>query len=122
MIKKQSRNSLRLKRHLRIRKTLSGTQTKPRLSVFRSNKFIYVQVIDDTTGTTLVSATTQEKTMPATITNKKSVKAATIIGETIAKRAIEKGIDTVVFDRSGYAYHGKVKALADAARAAGLNF
>ena len=122
MIKIQSRNDARLKRHMRIRKNLSGTASKPRLSVFRSNKYIYVQIINDDEGKTLVSASTKEKAVAENLKNTCNVEAAQFLGKTIAERALEKGIDTIVFDRGGYAYHGKVKALADAARDAGLKF
>ncbi|QMS85194.1 50S ribosomal protein L18 [Candidatus Xianfuyuplasma coldseepsis] len=120
MIKTKSRNLLRKKRHLRIRKRLVGTPAKPRLNVFRSNKNIYVQIIDDVNGVTLVSASSNEK--DSTITNGGNIEAAKAVGTLIAQRALKNNINTVVFDRSGYLYHGRVKALADAARAAGLVF
>lgn len=120
MINKVSKNASRQKRHLRLRQTLSGTATKPRLNVFRSNKQIYAQVIDDTTGKTLCSASSIEK--EAGIKNGSNVDAATKVGTLIAKRALDLKIEAVVFDRGGYLYHGRVKALADAARAAGLKF
>ncbi len=122
MIKTKSRNDARIKRHLRIRSKLSGTADMPRLSVFRSNKYISVQIIDDTVGNTLVSASTMEKSIAANLKNTSNVEAAEFLGKEIAKRALDKGIETIVFDRSGYAYHGKIKALAEAARSAGLKF
>lgn len=120
MIKTKSRNSLRKKRHLRIRQSLIGTPNQPRLSVFRSNKNVYAQIIDDVNGVTLVSATSNEK--DTTITNGGNIDAATQVGTLIAQRALANNITKVVFDRSGYLYHGRVKALAEAARAAGLVF
>lgn len=122
MIKKESRNYLRLKRHRRIRSTLSGTSEKPRLCVFRSNKYIYVQIIDDVIGNTLVSASTKEKNVATNLKNTSNLEAAEFLGKEVAKRAIDKGIENIVFDRGGYAYHGKIKTLADAARSAGLKF
>ena len=120
MINKVSKNVNRQKRHLRIRQTLSGTAEKPRLNVSRSNKQIYAQVIDDTTGKTLCSASTLDKEVSAK--NGSNVEAATKVGTLIAKRALDLKIEAVVFDRGGYLYHGRVKALAEAARAAGLKF
>lgn len=122
MIKKESRNAARLKRHMRIRSNLSGTAQKPRMCVFRSNKYLYVQIIDDTVGNTLTAASTKEKSIAGNLKNTSNIEAADFLGKEIAKRALEKGIDTIVFDRGGYAYHGKIKALADAARSAGLKF
>ncbi|MDD3383507.1 MAG: 50S ribosomal protein L18 [Bacilli bacterium] len=118
MIKKESSNSLRLKRHLRIRSKLSGTVECPRLSVYRSNSHIHVQLIDDVKGETLASAST----LKMKLKNGSNVEAAKLIGAEIAKLAKEKNIAKVVFDRSGYLYHGRIKALADAARAGGLVF
>lgn len=120
MITKKSSNVARLKRHQRIRKNISGTPEKPRLNVFRSNKNIYVQVIDDVKQTTLVSASSRDKEL--NITNGGNIEAAKLVGELVAKRSLEKGIKNVVFDRGGYIYHGRVKALAEAARTAGLEF
>lgn len=120
MIKKQSKNKLRQKRHLRIRKHLVGTALRPRLSVHRSTKHIYAQLIDDVNGITLVSASTNEKDNK--LANGGNVEAAAAIGTLIAERAVKKDIKSVIFDRSGYLYHGRVKALAEAARAAGLEF
>ncbi len=120
MIKKVSRNTMRLKRHRRIRNKISGTEQVPRLNVFRSNKNMFAQIIDDVNGKTLVSASTIEKTLK--VANGGNVEAAKQIGKIIAERAIKNGIESVVFDRGGYLYHGRVKALADAAREAGLKF
>jgi len=117
MINKPSSNVTRQKRHLRIRQTLSGTATRPRLSVYRSNTAIYVQLIDDIAQTTLVAANSVEAKVKGS-----NIQAATALGKLIAKKALKAGISTVVFDRSGYLYHGKIKALADAAREAGLVF
>ena len=125
MIKMESRNDLRKKRHRRIRASLSGTAEKPRMCVFRSNKYIYVQIIDDVPGHTLVAASTFDKEVKEMIGDRKSTsntEAATVLGTVIAKRALDKNIKTVVFDRGGYKYHGNIKALADAARAGGLVF
>ena len=120
MITKISKNVTRQKRHLRIRQTLSGTASKPRLNVFRSNKQIYAQIIDDTTGRTLCSASSLDKEI--NVKNGSNVAAATEVGTLVAKRALALNIEAVVFDRGGYLYHGRVKALAEAARAAGLKF
>ena len=120
MIKKVSRNEMRLERHKRIRKTLAGTAERPRLNVFRGNANITAQIIDDTKGVTLVSASTLEKEL--NIKNGGNVEAAKIIGAEIAKRAKKAKISKVVFDRGGYLYHGRVKALAEAARENGLEF
>lgn len=122
MIKKESRSKVRVKKHLRIRNRFSGTAERPRLAVFRSNNHMYAQIIDDTVGHTLVSASTVQKEVKAEIEKTNNVDAATYLGEVIAKRALDKGIKTVVFDRGGFIYQGKVKALADAAREAGLEF
>ena len=120
MIKKVSRNEMRVERHKRIRKELSGTADRPRLNVFRSNANITAQIIDDEKGVTLVSASTLEKELK--ITNGGNVEAAKLIGAEIAKRAKKAKITKVVFDRGGYLYHGRVKALAEAARENGLEF
>jgi large subunit ribosomal protein L18 len=122
MINKISRNEARKRRHLRVRKKISGTPERPRLSVFRSAKHIYAQLVDDTQGVTLVSASTLDKELAGQIKNGGNVEAARKVGELVAKRAIAKGINKVVFDRGGYLYHGRVQALADAAREAGLDF
>ena len=117
MVSKESRSKVRAKKHMRLRSRLSGTAQKPRLAVFRSNNHMYAQIIDDTVGNTLVSASTLQKDVK---TN--NVDAAAKLGTVIAKKALEKGITTVVFDRGGFIYQGKIKALADAAREAGLEF
>ncbi|GAB6932373.1 MAG TPA: 50S ribosomal protein L18 [Calditerricola sp.] len=122
MIQKPSRNELRKKRHLRVRKKVFGTPERPRLNVFRSNKHIYAQIIDDLKGHTLVAASTLDKELRDQIENGGNVEAAAKVGALVAKRALEKGITKVVFDRGGYKYHGRVKALAEAAREAGLEF
>ncbi|HEY8342021.1 MAG TPA: 50S ribosomal protein L18 [Calditerricola sp.] len=122
MIQKPSRNEMRKKRHLRVRKKVFGTPERPRLNVFRSNKHIYAQIIDDLKGHTLVAASTLDKELRDQIENGGNVEAAAKVGALVAKRALEKGITKVVFDRGGYKYHGRVKALAEAAREAGLEF
>ena len=122
MVSKESRQEIRVKKHMKIRNRFSGTAERPRLAVFRSNNHVYAQVIDDVAGKTLVSASTLEKDIKAELKNTDDTDAATKVGEIVAKRALEKGIKAVVFDRGGYVYHGKVKALADAAREAGLEF
>jgi large subunit ribosomal protein L18 len=120
MIQKTSRNEIRTRIHARIRRKLRGTEERPRLAVYRSLKHIYVQVIDDTRGRTLAAASSAEKNGPAA--NGGNIAGAREIGRLIAGRCKEKGIAKVVFDRGGYLYHGRVKALADAAREAGLEF
>ncbi|MBO5138043.1 MAG: 50S ribosomal protein L18 [Bacilli bacterium] len=120
MIKKESRNSKRLVRHARIRTHLMGTSAVPRLSVFRSNKGIYAQIIDDETRTTLCSASSLDKDLNLSKGN--NVEAAKVVGKKIAEKAKEANITKVVFDRGGYLYHGRVEALADAARENGLEF
>lgn len=122
MINKQSKNISREKRHLRVRKKVSGTAERPRLNVYRSEMNIYAQVIDDVAGRTLVSASTLDKEIKEKLPVGSNKEAAKAVGELIAKRALEKGIKTVVFDRGGYIYHGRVKELAEAARSAGLDF
>ena len=122
MISKKSRSEIRVKKHNRLRNHLSGTTECPRLAVFRSNNHMYAQIIDDTVGNTLVSASTLEKEVKAEIEKTNNVDAAAYLGTVIAKRAIEKGIKEVVFDRGGFIYQGKIAALADAAREAGLEF
>ena len=121
-MKKKSRNDMRVIRHERLRRTLSGTAEKPRMCVFRSLKNIYVQVIDDDKGHTLVSASTLEKALQPELKGGCNVAAAKVVGKTIAERAKAKGINAVVFDRGDHAYHGKIAALADAAREGGLTF
>ena len=120
MIKKVARNEVRKARHERVRKTVSGTATTPRLNVFRSNGNIFAQIIDDEAGITLVSASSIDKELK--LENGGNIEAATKVGEVIAKRAKKAKIETVVFDRGGYLYHGRVKALAEAARENGLKF
>ncbi|MCL6597452.1 MAG: 50S ribosomal protein L18 [Alicyclobacillus macrosporangiidus] len=122
MINKEDRNLARKRRHLRVRKRIEGTPARPRLNVYRSNKHIYAQVIDDEHGHTLVSASTLDKELRGEVENGATVEAARKVGELVAKRALEKGVKSVVFDRGGYLYHGRVQALADAAREAGLEF
>lgn len=122
MIQKESRSDIRAKKHLKIRNKLFGTAERPRLSVFRSDKHIYAQIIDDTKGNTLVSASTMDKDITTKLEKTNNIEAAKVVGELIARRAIDKGLNEVVFDRGGFVYHGKVKALADAAREAGLKF
>ena len=120
MFKKVDKNSNRVKRHLRVRKKASGTPERPRLSVYRSEKNIYAQIIDDINAVTLVSASTLDKDLNLKVGGNKE--AAKLVGELIAKRAVDKGITEVVFDRGGYVYHGRVQVLADSAREAGLKF
>ena len=122
MINKESRSAIRVKKHMRVRNRLAGTTERPRLAVFRSNNHMYAQIIDDTVGNTLVSASTLDKDLKAELEKTNNVDAAAQVGTAIAKKALEKGITTVVFDRGGFIYSGKVKALADAAREAGLEF
>ncbi len=122
MVKKVSRKEVRAKKHLRIRNRFSGTAERPRLAVFRSNNHMYAQIIDDTVGNTLVSASTLEKEIKAELEKTNNVDAAAYLGTVIGKRAVEKGIKSVVFDRGGFIYQGKIAALADAAREAGLEF
>ena len=122
MVNKESRQKIREKKHYRLRNHISGTAERPRLAVFRSNNHMYAQIIDDTVGNTLVSASTLEKEVKAEIEKTNNVDAAAYLGTVIAKRALEKGIKTVVFDRGGFIYQGKVAALAEAAREAGLEF
>lgn len=121
MISKGDKNKARLKRHYRIRKVVKGTPDRPRLSVFRSEKNTYAQIIDDIKGITIVAASTKEKEL-STLKNGGNVEAAQAVGKLVAKKAIAKGINKVVFDRGGYLYHGRIQALADAAREAGLEF
>ncbi len=122
MVSKGSRQENRVKKHMKIRNRFSGTAERPRLAVFRSNNHMYAQIIDDTVGNTLVAASTVEKEVKAELEKTNNVDAAAYLGTVIAKRAIEKGIDTVVFDRGGFIYQGKIEALAEAAREAGLKF
>ena len=122
MARSISRNALRIRRHARVRTRMSGDAARPRLSVFRSLHHIYVQLIDDASGKTIAAASTREKDIAADLESRKNVGAAEKVGKAIAERAKEKGITAVVFDRGGYKYHGRIKALADAARGAGLEF
>ena len=122
MVSKESRTKVRVNKHRKLRNRFSGTAERPRLAVFRSNNHMYAQIIDDTVGTTLVSASTVQKDVKAELEKTNNVDAAAYLGTVIAKKAIEKGINTVVFDRGGFIYQGKIKALADAAREAGLEF
>jgi len=123
VIKREDRKRLRLMRHKRLRKRISGTPERPRLSVYRSEKHIYAQIIDDTKGETLVAASTVEKELRDKLNQKTwNVQAAKEVGKIIAERATAKGITEIVFDRGGYKYHGRIKALADSARESGLKF
>ena len=122
MINKESRSEVRAKKHLKIRNRFSGTKERPRLAVFRSNNHMYAQVIDDSEGKTLVAASTVEKAVKSELEKTNDVDAAAYIGKLVAERAIAAGVKTVVFDRGGFIYQGKIKALADAAREAGLEF
>ena len=122
MVSKKPRQSVRQNKHRRMRNRFSGTPERPRLAVFRSNNHMYAQIIDDTVGNTLVAASTVEKDVKAELEKTNNVDAAAYLGTVIAKRALEKGITEVVFDRGGYIYQGKVAALAEAAREAGLTF
>ena len=122
MVSKKSRTVVREQKHRRLRNRFSGTAERPRLAVFRSNNHMYAQIIDDTVGNTLVSASTLQKDVKADLEKTNDVKAAAHLGKVIAERAVAKGISTVVFDRGGFIYHGKIEALADAAREAGLKF
>lgn len=122
MDKAKRKRLARLRRHARVRKRVQGTSERPRLCVFRSLKHIYVQVIDDTQSHTMVSASTLDAEVLAKIESEDKVAQAAAVGEVLAQRAQEAGIKTVVFDRGGYMYHGRVKSLADAARKAGLEF
>ena len=122
MVSKESRVEIRRKKHMRIRNRFAGTAERPRLAVFRSNMHMYAQIIDDSTATTLVAASTLEKAAKAELEKTNDVAAASYLGKLIAEKALEKGISEVVFDRGGFIYQGKIKALADAAREAGLKF
>ncbi len=122
MVNKKSRSEVRLQKHRRMRNRFSGTAERPRLSVFRSNNHMYAQIIDDTVGNTLVAASTLEKDVKAELKKTNDVEAAAYLGTVIAKKALDKGIKEVVFDRGGFIYQGKIKALAEAAREAGLEF
>ena len=122
MVSKESRAEVRMNKHRKIRNRFSGTAERPRLAVFRSNNHMYAQIIDDTVGKTLVSASTLDKDVKAECEKTNNVEAAAVVGKVVAKKALEKGINTVVFDRGGFIYQGKIAALAEAAREAGLEF
>ena len=122
MVNKKVRSKVRVGKHKKIRNRFSGTPECPRLAVFRSNNHMYAQIIDDTVGNTLVSASTLDKDVKANLEKTNNVDAAAYLGKVIGEKAVGKGIKEVVFDRGGFIYHGKVQALADAAREAGLNF
>ena len=122
MVSKESRSKIRVQKHRRMRNRFSGTAERPRLAVFRSNNHMYAQIIDDTVGNTLVAASTLDKDVKAELEKTNNVEAAAYLGKVIAKKALDKGITTVVFDRGGFIYQGKIAALADAAREAGLEF
>jgi large subunit ribosomal protein L18 len=122
VITKGNKNTARKKRHARVRRTVTGTATRPRLNVFRSSKHIYAQLIDDVAAVTILSASTLDEELKGSVSNGGSVEAAVKVGQLLAKRAKEKGHESIVYDRGGYLYHGRVKALADAAREEGLQF
>lgn len=122
MVSKESKSKVRVNKHRKLRNRFTGTPERPRLAVFRSNNHMYAQIIDDTVGNTLASASTLQKDVKAELDKTNDVAAAAYLGTVIAKKALEKGITTVVFDRGGFIYQGKVKALAEAAREAGLEF
>ncbi len=122
MIKKISKNKDRKRKHLRVRKKISGTPERPRLNVFRSLKHIYAQIIDDTTGNTLVAASTLDPMLKDKVQHGANKEAAKAVGKLIGEKALEKGINKVIFDRGGYIYHGRIKELAEGAREAGLDF
>ncbi|MBM7865875.1 50S ribosomal protein L18 [Heliobacterium gestii] len=122
MIKKLDRDAARLKKHMRIRKRVQGTEERPRLCVFRSLNHIYAQVVNDVTGRTLVAASSLDGDFKAANVSGGNIEGAKKVGELVAKKALEQGIEKVVFDRGGYIYHGRIAALAEAAREAGLQF
>lgn len=122
MINKPNKNEIRLRKHDRVRKKIEGTAERPRLNVFRSLKNIYVQVIDDSTGNTLVAASTLDEALKGKLEHSGNKSAAREVGKLIAQKALDKGIKQVVFDRGGYLYHGRIKELAEGAREAGLDF
>ena len=122
MVSKKSRTVVRENKHRKLRNRFSGTAERPRLAVFRSNNHMYAQIIDDTVGNTLVAASTLDKDVKAELEKTNNVDAAAYLGTVVAKKALDKGIETVIFDRGGFIYAGKVQALADAAREAGLKF
>jgi large subunit ribosomal protein L18 len=122
MIKKVNKNKKRQKRHMRLRNKIQGTPERPRLNIFRSSMNIYAQVIDDTQGFTIASASSKDKEIAEKVNGLNKTEAAKIVGQEVAKNAMEKGVETVIFDRGGYLYHGRVKSLADGARESGLKF
>lgn len=122
MIQPIDRSRERQRIHRRIRRKISGSSARPRLCVYRSSKYIYAQIVDDTQGKTLVAASTREKDIRGDLKNAGNIQASKLVGKAIAERAKAKGIESVVFDRGGYLYHGRIKALADAARESGLKF
>lgn len=122
MLKKVDKNKKRIERHYSIRNKITGTPERPRLNIFKSSKHIYAQIIDDATGTTLASASTQDKELKDQVAELTKKEAAKLVGKTVGERAKNKGINTVVFDRGGYLYHGRVQLLADGARESGLEF
>ena len=122
MIKKVNKNKKRQKRHMRLRNKIQGTPERPRLNIFRSSMNIYAQVIDDTQGFTIASASSKDKEIAEKVNGLNKTEAAKIVGQEVAKKAMEKGVETVIFDRGGYLYHGRVKSLADGARESGLKF
>ena len=122
MLKKADKNANRLQRHKRVRRKITGTTQRPRLCVFRSSNNIYAQIIDDTNRVTLVAASSLEADVKGAVNHTGNKEAAKLVGQLVAKKAVEKGITEVVFDRGGYVYHGRVQALAEAAREAGLKF
>ena len=122
MVNKESRSEVRIKKHMRVRNHLAGTADRPRLAVFRSNNHMYAQIIDDSVGNTIVAASTVEKSIKEALEQTDNVDAAAYVGKVVAERALEKGIKTVVYDRGGFIYAGKIKALAEAAREAGHEF
>ena len=122
MLKKADKNAIRLQRHKRVRRKVSGTAQRPRLCVFRSSNNIYAQIIDDTNRVTLVAASSLEADVKGAVNHTGHKEAAKLVGQLVAKKAVEKGITEVVFDRGGYLYHGRIKELAEAAREAGLKF
>ena len=122
MLKKADKNAIRLQRHKRVRRKVSGTTQRPRLCVFRSSNNIYAQIIDDTNRVTLVAASSLEADVKGAVNHTGNKEEAKLVGQLVAKKAVEKGITEVVFDRGGYLYHGRIKELAEAAREAGLKF
>ena len=122
MLKKADKNAKRLQRHKRVRRKVFGTPQRPRLCVFRSSNNIYAQIIDDTNRVTLVAASSLDEAVKGAVNHTGNKEAAKMVGEMVAKKAVEKGITEVVFDRGGYLYHGRIKELAEAAREAGLKF